>query len=398
MEAYIEIGYPVLESGESFGIRYRELPAGAWIDFGIITSNSFTLTGLDVGGYEVEITFITNEGVECTPTIITIDIQDEPACVCGYLTDVYVQRNCNQTATLYATFDDNFECAIKWLLTYTTFGGLSPTTLTYTEKPDTVTIPISDNGSSVPPNITLQIECCDGSVITCNDFSVSDIRDCACKTATSVLSADIGYNETTEQYTLNFNFNAGDPAPTPPYTVKYYQLNTISPVTPIEVDETDDGFYSYDVTVVPHTGSLTFRIEVTTHCGVATKDVEVLRCGSSFNFNGGESFPYTVGIYIGGGTGQVNINYNAQSVPDKFILRESGIERDNSGYRGSAAYQPMLDANLISRGLPIEPIVGTGIGTIYYYSATPMDWVFVDVYAPLPNTQWSFSVTCQITY
>lgn len=398
MEAYIEIGYPVLESGESFGIRYRELPAGAWIDFGTITSNSFTLTGLDVGEYEVEITFITVDGIECTPTIITIDIQDEPACVCGYLTDVYVQRNCNQTATLYATFDDNFECAVKWMLTYTVFGGLSPTTLTYTEKPDTVVIPISDNGSSTPPHLTLQIECCDGNIITCNDFTVTDIRGCACKSAPTITAANIGYDEDTEQHTLNFSFSAGDPLPAPTYTVKYYQLNTISPVTPIEVDEATDGAKSYDVAVVPHTGSLTFRIEITTDCGTVTQDVEVLICGGNFNFSGGESFPYTVAIYIGGGTGQVNINYNAQTVPDKFILRQGGIQRDNSGYRGSAVYQPTLDANLISRGLPIEPIVGTGIGTIYYYSATPMDWVFVDVYAPLPNTQWSFSVTCQITY
>lgn len=397
MDYSVTVSEPILESGESFKVYLRELPDGIMTYYDTFTTNTFLLEGLNEGDYELGVAFVTDEGVECPMSITIIHVVDEPPCFCGYLENVYVQRNCDQTATLYATFDDSFECATKYILTYTQLGGLSPSTIEYTEKPDTIAIPLTYSTSNVPANISLSIICCDGSTKSCYDMPVSDIRDCTCKSVTTISGAVINFDGT--DLKLEFSFSAGDPLPAPPYQVSYTQINTLSPVIATEVVESTDGFKSYPVTVVPHTGNEPiFEIKVTTDCGIAEAEATYLRCGGSFSFNGGEAFPKTIAIYIGGGTGQVNVNYNAQSIPDKFVIREGGLVRASSGYRGNSAYQTMLDSALIARGEPTETIAGSGIGVVYYYSATLMDWVYVDVYAPITNTAWSFNLTCQITY
>lgn len=397
MEATINITYPVLVSPEKFVVRYRLLPDGDWIDFGDVTSNSFTLTGLVVGQYEVEITFITADDVECTPTVIVITIEDVPACTCGSLEDVYVRRNCDQTATIYATFDDNFDSVCEYRLTYTQFGGLGPNTITYTENPGTVAIPIAYSSSSVPPNLSLIIVCCDGQEIGCFDSPIYDIRDCVCVTSPSITAESIQYDPATEQYSIQFNLSPGSPAPAPPYQVEYYQLNTIDPTTPIIVDEGSDGFKSYDVTIEPHTGAIMFRVKLTTACGTAQKDLLLVTCGTSVAYNGGQSFPTETAIYVGPDIGVVQVNYNALTIPDKFVMEFESLEVASSGYRGSTSYQPALDTALADMSLPPELITSPGTGTISFYKGTSTEWVIVKVYAPLNGTAWNYNIICQLT-
>lgn len=397
MDVSVTVSEPILESGESFKVYLRELPDGIMTYYDTFTTNTFLLTGLNEGDYELGVAFVTDEGVECPMSITIIDVVDEPPCFCGYLENVYVQRNCDKTATLYATFDDSFECATKYILTYTQLGGLSPSTIEYTDNPNTVAIPLSYSTSNIPANITLSIVCCDGTTKLCYDMPVSDIRDCTCKSSTTISAGVLNYDGTNLR--IEFSFSAGDPLPAPPYEVQYVQLNTLSPVVPTTVIESTDGFKSYIVTVAPHTGNdPIFEVRVSTNCGIAQTRATYLRCGRSFSYDGGDDFPKTIAIYVGGGTGQVQINYNTQLTPDKFIMREGGIVRADSGYAGSASYQPTLDAALIARGEPTETIAGVSIGSIFYYSPIPMTWVYIDVYSPISPANWDFNVICQITY
>jgi hypothetical protein len=400
MEAHVSIGDPILESGEHFNVRYRLLPDGEWVDFGEVNTNNFTISDLEVGVYEIEISFVREDGIICAPLIIEHEVEDVPFCGCGYISDVYVKRNCLQKmANIYVTFEDNFDCATLYKLTYTQFGGTSPNTIEYTENPGLVTLTIPDIGSTLPPRITVEIECCDGTTKTCYDMPITDIRECDCTVAPTILNGSIQYtSDPTPQHSIQINFNAGSPTPSTPYSVTYYQLNTIDPVTPTVVSETSAGFKSYDVDIEPYFGELMFRVVVETPCGSDQKDISVVQCGQTVNYIGGETFPTIVALYIGGATGYMYVNYNALSIPDKFeIVNESGTVVASSGYRGNISYQEALDDNLDSRGLPPEPIVGDGAGSLYHHIVTPADWIFVHVYAPLSGTQWSFNTLCQLT-
>lgn len=120
----------------------------------------------------------------------------------------------------------------------------------------------------------------------------------------------------------------------------------------------------------------------------------VVPCGSGASYTGGESYPSTYEINLGTDLGYVGINYDANQVPDKFILEFDGVVVYDSGYRGQALYQQELDDNLALRGLPSEPIVGTGAGTGGFNKTTATTKAFLKVYAPIPGTAWDALVLC----
>jgi hypothetical protein len=101
-------------------------------------------------------------------------------------------------------------------------------------------------------------------------------------------------------------------------------------------------------------------------------------------------------VTLGSGTGTVTLNYDAVTVPDKFIVVFDGVEVINTGYRGNAGQQSNLDAALATYGAPPETIMGTGAGSDNFVKGTATTTATVYVYAPMAGTVWDFTLDCPV--
>ena len=119
-------------------------------------------------------------------------------------------------------------------------------------------------------------------------------------------------------------------------------------------------------------------------------------CGSATSYQGGQSFPTEYQVNLGTATGDVILDFNANQIPDKFIVVFDGVEVINTGYRGSTSYQGQLDAALSGRGLPSETIQGTGAGSTYFTKTTSTTTATIKVFAPLDQTAWTVTLNCPI--
>ena len=120
----------------------------------------------------------------------------------------------------------------------------------------------------------------------------------------------------------------------------------------------------------------------------------VIACGVDSSYSGGESFPSEQIVTLGSGLGTVTLEFNAYTVPDKFIVEFDGVEVINTGYRGDVMNQPFLDAALDGKGLPSEPIVGVGLGTASFVKSTSTTTAKVKVFAPIGGTSWQYKLGC----
>ncbi len=125
-----------------------------------------------------------------------------------------------------------------------------------------------------------------------------------------------------------------------------------------------------------------------------TTQMPPIACGVTGGYLGGEAFPTIQEVNLGSGTGLVIFDYFASDIPDKFIVKYNGQEVINTGYRGGSAKQAELDAALAERGLESETIQGLGKGMAYFNKTSTQAKAIVEVWAPLPTTGWTFTMSC----
>jgi len=139
-------------------------------------------------------------------------------------------------------------------------------------------------------------------------------------------------------------------------------------------------------------------------------------CGATTLFSGGQSYPQTDTVFMGEDTGEVTLNYNAYTVPDRFIVKYNDFILIDTGYRGSSAYDfgganrqtfinslsgltdPVLGTtypdlvNFTDDGYP--RILGSGLGSLSYtkYNTDPL--ITIEVYGPISGTAWEYNITC----
>ncbi len=166
----------------------------------------------------------------------------------------------------------------------------------------------------------------------------------------------------------------------------------------------DSGSLVHDVTIVAEPGGSDIFTDTPINGDIydvyieSTADAPTspITCGSSASYSGGDVFPGEEFITIGSGTGTVTLHYDAFSIPDKFEVWYGGVKVIDTGYRGDTSYQSALDTELTSRGLPTETIISGGSGTASFLKSTGLTIALVRIYAPLPGTDWNFTLDCPI--
>ncbi|RTZ46188.1 PKD domain-containing protein [Chryseobacterium arthrosphaerae] len=126
---------------------------------------------------------------------------------------------------------------------------------------------------------------------------------------------------------------------------------------------------------------------------VELSGLQLVPCSDNFNYNG-NSGAYEYNIDFGTDTGIAGINYDAISVPDRFVIEWNGQKWD-SGFVGSSSF----NGSLINAGVSPSDIhtanPSNGSGQLTFNKNTPTPrFAKVTVYAPLKGTAWRVSGIC----
>jgi hypothetical protein len=144
-------------------------------------------------------------------------------------------------------------------------------------------------------------------------------------------------------------------------------------------------------------------------------------CGEVSSFSGGVSYPTTQSITLGSDTGTVILDYDAQSVPDRFIVEWNSSVVIDTGYRGVAVnydfggnIRSSFTSSLTGKIDPITlntypdfatypddgypRILGVGLGTASFVKNLASDtFAIIKVYGPMSTTIWSYEMSCPVT-
>jgi len=127
-----------------------------------------------------------------------------------------------------------------------------------------------------------------------------------------------------------------------------------------------------------------------------TPSAPTIPCGAGASYNGGTSYPSVQNVTLGTDAGVVTLNFDAYSVPDRFVVEFQGSVVIDTGYRGDSFYQNDLNNALIALGEPTAPIVGLGSGSATFNKTAGTTTATVKVYAPMSGTGWTYTLGCPV--
>jgi hypothetical protein len=174
------------------------------------------------------------------------------------------------------------------------------------------------------------------------------------------------------------------------------------------------------ITTTTTTTTLTPTTTTTTSSTTTTTTTISVNCGEGSSYSGGVSYPTTESVTLGTDTGTVVLDYNAQNVPDRFIVQWNSSVVIDTGYRGApqydfgggsrSAFTSSLTGDIDPITLNTYPdfatypddgyprIVGPGIGTASFNKNLGTDtFAIIKVYAPMSGTVWSYQMNCPLT-
>lgn len=176
-----------------------------------------------------------------------------------------------------------------------------------------------------------------------------------------------------------------------------------------------------DIILENTTTSTTTGIPTTSSTTSSTTTVTPsIPCGSASSYSGGQNYPSTEIVNLGADTGPVSLEFNAISVPDRYIVRWDGSIEIDTGYRGTLTYdfggaqRSIFNASLTGLIDPVTSnaypdfstypddgyprIVGTGAGIeIFIKSSSSPETATIEVYGPMAGTAWSYTMYCPNT-
>lgn len=173
----LQINDPTLTGGQVFKVRYRLLPAGAWVPIADQTNAPFTVTGLSAGDYQLE--FI-------------VQLTDETLCAAVYkivtVTDIVADFQCAEFTVTMSKNPNKLNISyilpmgyvappcgykIKYLLANGTYAYVSYPTLP--ASPFSINIP-----SAIAMNVVIVADLCGAGTIECFNDGIAPPAEPTC--------------------------------------------------------------------------------------------------------------------------------------------------------------------------------------------------------------------------
>ncbi len=115
------------------------------------------------------------------------------------------------------------------------------------------------------------------------------------------------------------------------------------------------------------------------------------------NQAGGVVLPSIDTVQIPAGQGTLRMEWDALSIPDRFVLEVDGQVVIDTQYVGSPSYTISdINQSLSANGLPLvtqTSVISPGSGMRDVLKTSSATSAVLKVYAPLPSTQWSVTLT-----
>lgn len=204
-DLHIVISSPQLHGSEYFKIRYRTLPNGVWSSYANVTVNNYDITGLSAGLYQIEIIFVTEDGIECDAVYQTKEVLPPFSC-----SDFAAQINEKPSPSGLFYVDVNFTIATipacGWTIELTDAGGTS--TFNY---PVLTGSSFSIKWRNTQTNIKIYANLCGGNRTLCFDYNMLPIPVITPCVPAVILSYDIVPTIVPYEYSLNIVFTQSTP-------------------------------------------------------------------------------------------------------------------------------------------------------------------------------------------
>lgn len=219
----VTIPSPTLQGSEKFKVRYRTLPSGSFGASADKFTNTFILTGLSVGNYEIEIVFVTEDGTECDPVYYEFEVAAEFTCWDFSAT----QEETSSGSGLYRiklNFSGGTQPPCGWEIAVTPSGGTT-SIYTYPTLPvsNVVNIAIANN---VVHTVTVTALLCNGKEKECYTVATTAVpTPPSCIGATLVDASLLPPPFPNQLWTIYIEFSQSTP-PTNDAQIFYQQTGT----------------------------------------------------------------------------------------------------------------------------------------------------------------------------
>lgn len=220
-----------------FRVRYRLTGSPVWVDLPDQDNSPFSIPGVDPGNYELEVSYVSEEGgAGCDAVIYPFEVA-EP-CPCISIEDVLIQREVAGGPVYLSIFfiPPSTAAGCGYIVQYAQAG--LPPLMTVATTVNIATLPIGPIKIPVPDLVPLIVsvftDCCDGNQSHCYTDTIEPAPEPAagCVTVTSSnTTVAIVQSRSTGQYHLRVAFpgTPTDPTLCPDMYVIATQIGVISP-------------------------------------------------------------------------------------------------------------------------------------------------------------------------
>jgi hypothetical protein len=268
---------------------------------------------------------------------------------------------------------------------------------------------------SVTPSTSTKSELLAGKSVSVDDLAtqvtVTSTGDCT-NSITQIIPCNPPTTTTTTTAAPTTTTTTAAPTTTTTTTTTASPTTTTAAPTTTTTTTTTTAAPTTTTTAAPTTTTTTAAPTTT------TTTVASINCGTTATYEGQVSYPTVQSVTLGTNTGNVLLQFQAFSVPDRFIVEWNGNVVIDSGYRGDAKYNiGGTDRTLFNNSLtgkidpitlntypdfvtypsdgypPLVGIGGTGAGA-FNKNLANSTVATVKVYAPMDDTIWTFRLNC----